>query len=89
MAIDLTQEILLSLTDAAKALPPIDGRRPHTSTLWRWCRKGVRGIRLEHVRLGNRVCTSREALVRFSQRLATIEGEPTQVNDVDTDPVLA
>ncbi len=60
----------MSLTDAAKALPPIDGRRPHVSTIWRWCKKGLKGVRLEHVRLGHRVCTSVEALARFSQRLA-------------------
>ncbi len=70
MAIDLQAEELLSLTDAAKALPPIDGKRPHVSTIWRWVRRGVRGIRLEHVRLGHRVCTSQEALARFAQRLA-------------------
>ena len=70
MAIDLQAEELLSLTDAAKALPPIDGKRPHVSTIWRWVRRSVRGIRLEHVRLGHRVCTSQEALARFAQRLA-------------------
>ncbi len=70
MAIDLQAEELLSLTDAAKALPPIDGKRLHVSTIWRWARRGLRGIRLEHVRLGHRVCTSQEALARFAQRLA-------------------
>ncbi len=70
MAIDLQAEQLLSLTDAAKALPPIDGTRPHSSTVWRWCRRGLKGVRLEHVRLGHRVCTSLDALARFSQRLA-------------------
>ncbi len=71
--IDLQSEKLLSLTDAAKALPAIDGRRPHVSTMWRWCKKGVRGVRLEYVRLGHRVCTSMEALTRFSQRLAELD----------------
>lgn len=68
--IDLRSEGLLSLTDAAKALPPIGGKRPHVSTIWRWCRKGVRGVRLEHIRLGHRVCTSLEALNRFAHSLA-------------------
>ena len=70
MAIDLQNEQLLSLTDATKAIPLIDGKRPHVSTIWRWCRRGVRGVRLEYVRLGHRVCTSIEALSRFSQQLA-------------------
>ena len=68
--IDLQSEGLLSLADAAKALPPIGGKRPHVSTIWRWCRKGVHGVRLEHVRLGHRVCTSLEALSRFARSLA-------------------
>lgn len=70
MAIDLQSETVVSLTQATKALPPIDGRRIHVSTLWRWARKGVRGVRLEHIRLGHRVCTSLEALNRFAQSLA-------------------
>ncbi len=76
MAIDFQNEQLLSLTDAARAVPPIDGKRPHVSTIWRWCRKGVRGIQLEYVRLGHRVCTSERALARFSQRLAEADAEP-------------
>lgn len=78
MAIDLACEELLSLTDAAKALPTIDGRRPHVSTIWRWCRRGVRGVRLEYVRLGHRVCTTREALGRFAQRLADADEKPVE-----------
>ncbi len=78
MAIDLTQEKLLSLTDATKALPPIDGRRPHTSTVWRWIRRGIRGVHLEHLRLGHRVCTSREALNRFAARLAEVDERPVE-----------
>ena len=78
MAIDLACEELLSLTDAAKALPTIDGRRPHVSTIWRWCRRGVRGVRLEYVRLGHRVCTTREALGRFAQRLADADEQPVE-----------
>ena len=73
MAIDLQSERLLSLTDATKTVPVIDGKRPHVSTVWRWCRKGVRGVRLEHVRLGHRICTSGEALNRFANRLAEVD----------------
>ena len=78
MPIDLQSEELLSLTDAARALPAIDGKRPHPSTIWRWCRRGIRDIRLEHVRLGHRVCTSREALSRFAQRLADTDEKPVE-----------
>jgi len=68
--LDLTNEAGLSLTDATKELPSLGGRRLDVSTLWRWCRRGVRGERLEYARLGYRIVTSREALARFAQRLA-------------------
>ncbi len=69
-AIDLTTETIVSLTDATKSLPLIDGKRPHPSTIWRWITRGVRGVRLAHARLGNRIVTSVEALNRFANELA-------------------
>jgi hypothetical protein len=76
MAANLLDETSLTLTDAAKALPPLRcGKRVHLATLHRWVQKGVRGVRLEAVRLGRTVVTSREALQRFSERLCA-EGGP-------------
>ena len=68
--IALFDEDLLTLAEAARVLPRLGGKKPHTSTLWRWCAKGLRGVRLEHARVGHRVVTSRQALDRFSRRLA-------------------
>lgn len=65
MAIDITREHPLSLTEATKVLPPIDGRRVSSSTIFRWIRRGLRGIRLDSARCGHRLCTSAEALHRF------------------------
>lgn len=86
--LDLLTESTLSLSQAACELPKLGGRKLHASSLWRWARKGVRGVKLEYVRLGGRILTSREALARFAQRLAEaderedagapIEGEPTE-----------
>ena len=70
--IDLNTELPISLTEACRVVPRLDGKRPVPSTIWRWCRKGLRGVYLEHIRLGHRVATSREALARFSQTLAEI-----------------
>lgn len=70
--IDIKSEELISLKDAAKACPTLDGKKPHLSTLWRWIAEGAQGRKLEHVRLGRRVVTSREALHRFMKG----EGEP-------------
>jgi len=73
VAINIQSETLLSLADAARALPPIDGKRPHCSTIWRWSKKGLHGVYLEYVRLGHRVCTSQEALSRFVNALAAAD----------------
>lgn len=68
--IELGKEELLSLTEATRVIPPIDGKRPHASSVWRWINVGIRGVQLEHLRIGRRVVTSREALERFFQALA-------------------
>jgi hypothetical protein len=33
--------------------------------MWRYCRRGIRGIRLEHIWSGRAILTSGEAVVRF------------------------
>jgi hypothetical protein len=55
-------ETLVTLTQASQMLPG----RPHVSTLWRWCKRGVRGVRLETYVVGARRFTSTEALQRFA-----------------------
>ena len=70
MAIDPGREDLLSLTEATKVIPKINRNRIARSTLWRWCRKGLRGVHLEYVRVGRDIATSREALNRFFVMLA-------------------
>lgn len=67
----LAGEELLSLNELAMRLPKINGRRPVTSTIWRWCLKGVRGVRLEHVRRGRVIATSLQSVDRFSLHLAS------------------
>ena len=80
MAIDLRTETVLSLTDAADFLPRRRrGKRPHFSTLYRWALKGFRGVRLETIRIGGTLCTSKEALQRFADHLVLIgAAEPTR-----------
>ena len=68
----LTNETILSFSEAAARLPRVNGKRIHPSSLWRWARKGVRGVRLETRLLGGRLVTSLEALERFTTRLADI-----------------
>lgn len=64
--IDVTNEELITLAQASKRLPG----RPSLPTLWRWCTKGVRGVRLGHVRLGRRIFTSVDALSEFANACA-------------------
>ena len=71
----LFAERFMSLTELAKRVPPIDGRRLNTATLWRWCRKSVRGVTLEYRRLGGRIVSSVEALDRFGKGLADLDAQ--------------
>ncbi|HUW30310.1 MAG TPA: DUF1580 domain-containing protein [Planctomycetota bacterium] len=69
--IDLKSEELLSLKDVCQLLPRRRrGRKPAFSTVWRWALHGVRGVKLETLRVGGTLCTSREALQRFFDRLS-------------------
>jgi hypothetical protein len=73
LPISLSEEIH-SLTNATKLLPARrSGRKPHVSCLFRWAKHGLRGVRLETIRVGGTLCTSREALERFFARLAELD----------------
>src|SRR5262245_27081454 len=63
--IDIKCEQLLSIADACKSLPQRRGRPISFSTVWRWMRRGVRGVRLESMPVGGVLFTSSEALARF------------------------
>ena len=47
-------EKLITLTEATRHLPKVDGKKVSVCTLWRWCRKGLRGAFLEYVRVGRK-----------------------------------
>ena len=70
-------EKLITLTEATRHLPKVDGKKVSVCTLWRWCRKGVRGAFLECVRVGRRICTTREAMLRFFTDLAKLTATAT------------
>lgn len=69
MAIDLKNEEVMPL---AKALRQA-GYQSNPSTAWRWCKQGVRGVKLEYLRAGRRIVTSVEAIQRFSDRLTQLD----------------
>lgn len=70
MPIDIHSDELLTFRDLAKALPPRRQGRPiHLSTIHRWRSRGLRGIKLEAVRIGGAWHTSWEAFARFCRAL--------------------
>jgi hypothetical protein len=70
--IDLQNESLLGLAEAARRLPSYRRGRPvNPATIFRWIHDGIRLpsgriVRLEAIRLGGRWLTSVEALQRFA-----------------------
>jgi hypothetical protein len=68
----LNTESIVSLAEASDILP----NKPSHTTLWRWCRKGLRGVKLEHRRCGRTIYTSIQALDRFTQALAVAYMNP-------------
>lgn len=68
---------LLTLSQAAKQLPRVNGRKVHTSTLWRWCRRGCKGVKLQYYRIGRTIMTTESALQQFFTALAEVDAEQT------------
>ena len=74
MAIDPLSEPTFSFSQAARRLPRLRNNKPvHASTLWRWARVGLHGVRLETARVGGVQVTSDAALRRFFEGLAQAE----------------
>jgi hypothetical protein len=61
----------IPLNEAAKQIPG----RPHLSSLHRWANRGVRGVKLETVRVGNRRFVTQEAIDRFLAELNKSDSE--------------
>ena len=78
------QDELLTPKQVARLLPLIEGKPIDQSAIWRWARKGVQGVRLEHIRLCGRILTTMEALDRFTKELAEVE-LPSAVNNEKED----
>ena len=75
--IDVNGEQLLTLAEAARSLP----RCPHIATIYRWISRGVKGVKLEAVRIGGTQYTSKEAMQQFAERLTTLDRVNGQFGD--------
>jgi len=82
MPINIENEHCLTLANAAKTLPSVRGKkRPHPMTLFRWSSTGLksksgRRVKLETELVGGTRITSKEALVRFFERLDDLVYRP-------------
>jgi hypothetical protein len=75
VSIVVAEEQVFPLADTPKHVPPRRGGRPlHPATAFRWRNPGVRGVKLETIRVGGTLCTSVEALQRFFERLSATDG---------------
>lgn len=64
--IDVSREELIPIRLVPRRLPPRpSGRSVHVSAVYRWVQRGVRGVRLDAIRIGGTTYTSQEALQRF------------------------
>jgi len=70
VAIDITQDKLVSLEDAAKMFPKPGGGHIHPKTVKNWITQGYQGIVLEGAQVGSKFYTTKDALRLFSQRLS-------------------
>ena len=79
---DLKQQRVLTLSQAAALIGNYLGRKPSISTCWRWTLKGVRGSKLESIRVGGKVYTTEPAIRTFITTLSTdtksVEPEVTE-----------
>jgi hypothetical protein len=82
MAIDIANETIVGLAEATRLLPKINGRHIAISSLWRWCTKGVGGVKLEYVCIGRRMATSKEALNRFCNARAEAQQQRQETSAV-------
>jgi hypothetical protein len=56
----------MNFVEATRVVPS----RPHLNTIRRWATQGVRGVKLQTVKIGGRYFTSREALGAFIAHLS-------------------
>lgn len=81
--IDVQIEQPLTFAQAARSglIPRRRGDRPVApSTLYRWSKQGIRGVKLETLRAGGGLVTSAEALQRFFERLSQPAAEITRTS---------
>jgi hypothetical protein len=75
---DLREDQPLSLPDAADYLGKLTGRKPHVSTLWRWCLRGCKGVRLDSLCIGGKRFVTATAIERFIEASTASRAAPPE-----------
>jgi hypothetical protein len=84
MSINILSENLVSFHDlVSRVLPASGGKRVHIATPHRWRSHGLRGVRLEAIRVGGRWHTSLQSVQRFFDALSRVDGLPQQLPPPD------
>ncbi len=69
--IDIGNEELIPIRILPARLPSrVNGKQVHVTTVYRWINYGVRGVKLESLKVGGTTYTSTEALQRFAEGLS-------------------
>jgi len=63
--INAIDDELLTMDQAAELIPGRGGAKTSISTLWRWRKRGFGGVRLEVVKVGGMVYTTKAAVLDF------------------------
>lgn len=66
-------ERLLTLGAAADFIKGLTGRTVSACSIWRWCRRGIRGVRLPYCRVGRSIHVTENDLTEFFRRLAQVD----------------
>jgi hypothetical protein len=82
MAIDIHTEHLWAIDDYMRLRPPRNGKKMHKSTALRHILQGVRGIKLEAIKIGGTWFTSQEAVERWITSLSVIRSTDNVINEV-------
>ena len=72
-----TPTTLMTLREAAKQVC-IPGITLTHEQLWKWCKYGIRGVRLRHGRIGRVYATTEVYILEFTAALAEAYAEPKQ-----------
>jgi hypothetical protein len=66
-------EELLPIGRAARLIPGRrQGKSIYVNTVWRWCVKGIKGIKLKSKMVGGQRCTTRRWLREFFEELSAL-----------------